>query len=219
MPQNHKVTQGECLSSIAKKYGFNDYRIIYDDGANAAFKQKRPNPNIIFPGDIVVIPDHEIKEVPKPTEQTHNFVLEPHPVKLRLVVKNDEDKPFANMKYDLKVGSATFSGTTDGGGKIEQVIQPDDSSAELVLYPGEGENQNVVGIFKMDLGHLDPVEEATGVQARLNNLGFDCGKVDGIIGQMTQGAITAFQKHYGLTETGHADSSTKNKLKELHDWE
>jgi len=156
MPQNHKVTQGECLSSIAKKYGFNDYRIIYDDGANAAFKQKRPNPNIIFPGDIIVIPDHELKEVPKPTEQTHNFVIEPHPVKLRLVVKNDEDKPFANMKYDLKVGSATFSGTTDGGGKIEQVIQPDDSSAELVLYPGEGENKNIVGIFKMDLGHLDP---------------------------------------------------------------
>jgi N-acetylmuramoyl-L-alanine amidase len=219
MPQNHKVKQGECLSSIAKKYGFIDYRIIYDYGENAAFKQKRPNPNIIFPGDVIVIPDHDVKELSKPTEQTHNFVLDAHPVKLRLVVKDDEDKPLANMKYELKVGDATFNGTTDGSGKIEQVIQADDTTAELVLSSAEGENQNVVGIFKLELGHLDPVEEASGVQARLNNLGYDCGKVDGIIGPKTQEAISHFQSQNGLPETGHADAATKNKLKQLHDWE
>ena len=32
MPRNHKVAQGDCLSSIAKKYGFPDYKVIWDDG-------------------------------------------------------------------------------------------------------------------------------------------------------------------------------------------
>ena len=77
----------------------------------------------------------------------------------------------------------------------------------------------MITVFKLELGHLDPVAEATGVQARLNNLGFFCGKVDGIIGPMTQEAFKAFQEKNGLSETGTADQATRNKLAQLHDWE
>jgi hypothetical protein len=56
MAQNHIVVKGDTLSGIAKKHGFKDWRTIYNDPSNAAFRRKRPNPNLIFPGDVVVIP-------------------------------------------------------------------------------------------------------------------------------------------------------------------
>jgi N-acetylmuramoyl-L-alanine amidase len=121
------------------------------------------------------------------------------------------------MRYQLKIGSQTYTGTTGGDGKIEQDIPVEATSGELAVFPSGG-TQNAIGIFSLEIGHLDPVEEATGVQARLNNLGFDCGAVDGIIGPMTQEALRAFQKKYGLSETGNADTATRNKLRELHDW-
>lgn len=55
MPE-HTVKAGECLSSIAASYGFRDYRTICDHPSNAAFRAKRPNPNLIYPGDVVMIP-------------------------------------------------------------------------------------------------------------------------------------------------------------------
>ena len=53
----HTVIRGDCLSSIAKQYGFSDYKTIYDHPQNQAFKQKRPNPNLIMAGDEIFIPE------------------------------------------------------------------------------------------------------------------------------------------------------------------
>ena len=219
MPQNYKVKQGDCLSSIAKKYGFPDYKVIWDDGANADLKNKRVNPNILFPGDVVVIPDIDLKQVDKSTEQKHNFVLDAGTVKLQLIVKDDEDKPYSNCKYDLRIDGKEFSGTTDGSGKLVQEIPADSVSGEVALYSNDGESENISALLKIELGHLDPIAEATGVQARLNNLGFFCGKVDGIIGPMTEEALKAFQQKNGLSVTGSADQATRDKLAQLHDWE
>ena len=219
MPQNHKVKQGECLSSIAKKYGFPDYKVIWDDGANAQLKEKRKNPNMLFPSDIVVIPDLELKQLDKSTEQKHNFVLDAGTVKFQLIVKDDEGKPYANCKYDLKIDGKEFTGTTDGSGKFEQEIPAEAANGEVAIYETKEGTESVVTVFKLELGHLDPVAEATGVQARLNNLGFFCGKIDGIVGPMTQEAIKAFQEKNGLSATGTADESTRKKLSQLHDWE
>jgi hypothetical protein len=57
MPNTYKVQPGDTLNKIASKHGFNNYRDIYDHPSNAALRAKRPNPNLIFPGDVIVIPD------------------------------------------------------------------------------------------------------------------------------------------------------------------
>lgn len=57
MPTSYTVKPGDNLSKIAVKHGFNNYREIYDHPSNAAFRAKRPNPNFIFPGDVIIIPD------------------------------------------------------------------------------------------------------------------------------------------------------------------
>jgi hypothetical protein len=60
MATNYTVRPGDTLGKIAARYGFSNYREIYDHPANAAFKAKRPNPNLIFPGDVIVIPDRGV---------------------------------------------------------------------------------------------------------------------------------------------------------------
>jgi hypothetical protein len=51
------VRSGDNLSAIARRFGLKSFRDIYDHPDNAAFRIKRPNPNLIFPGDVVMIPD------------------------------------------------------------------------------------------------------------------------------------------------------------------
>jgi hypothetical protein len=57
MAIDHTVVQGEYLSKIARNYGFSDYRTIWEHPKNAALKQARQNPNVLFPGDRLFIPD------------------------------------------------------------------------------------------------------------------------------------------------------------------
>ena len=45
------------MSSIAALYGFADYQLIYGDGANAELRRLRPNPNVLYPGDRVFVPE------------------------------------------------------------------------------------------------------------------------------------------------------------------
>jgi hypothetical protein len=67
MSTNHVIEQGEHLSHLAAQYGFRDYLTIWDHPNNAALKDKRQNPNVLFPGDSVFIPDKEKKSVSRPT--------------------------------------------------------------------------------------------------------------------------------------------------------
>jgi membrane-bound lytic murein transglycosylase B len=46
--------------------------------------------------------------------------------------------------------------------------------------------------------------ERLALQTSLTKLGFDIGKIDGLIGARTRGAIRLFQKAHGLTADGYA---------------
>ena len=71
--KTHIVKQGESVAGIAKKYGFSNWLTIYNHADNAELKQKRPNPNVLYPGDKVVIPEKTVKEESGATEQRHRF--------------------------------------------------------------------------------------------------------------------------------------------------
>lgn len=45
-------------------------------------------------------------------------------------------------------------------------------------------------------------EDVADLQAKLNLIGFDCGRVDGIFGPATQAALTEFQRNIGLPTNG-----------------
>lgn len=50
------IQADDSLSGIAEKFGIADWRTIYDDPRNAAFKAAHPNPNAILAGEIITIP-------------------------------------------------------------------------------------------------------------------------------------------------------------------
>lgn len=54
----HTVKKGEHLTGITKKHGFpgGAWKKIYKASYNAPLRKRRPDPNVILPGDIVALP-------------------------------------------------------------------------------------------------------------------------------------------------------------------
>ncbi|MGH9900763.1 MAG: PGRP and LysM peptidoglycan-binding domain-containing protein, partial [Pyrinomonadaceae bacterium] len=196
----HVVAQGECLSSITKLYDYSDHQIIYNHPNNVELKRQRPNPNVLYPGDKLFIPNKECKKVPAATGKRHKYVRHRPKVMLRLVVKDENWEPFLGRHYQLKFNTLAkpYSGTTSASdGKIEhpQAGEPEIGSdveeGELTVWLSDDSSQPPA-VWKLKLGHLDPVEELTGVQKRLANLGFPTGEPDGELNEPTKGALAAF---------------------------
>ncbi len=108
MAQKHEVKPGESLSSIAHQYGFADWHTIYNHESNNEFRKLRANPNSIYAGDEVVIPDKDPKKKKHaaPTEQTHKFVG-----KVRRGVSNLKWEPAEGKSGDPK--TAELHGETN----------------------------------------------------------------------------------------------------------
>lgn len=209
----HTVEPGEYLSAIARQYGFSDYRVIWDHPENAKLKGKRKNPSILYPGDQLFIPVKETGEENGPTEQRHRFRLKGKDLMLRLMIRDLGHQPLANTFCELHVGNRTYDLTTDDEGRIEQEI-PFDSAEGLLLF-----TDPLIPFqrgIRIKIGHLDPIEEVSGQQARLNNLGYDAGPVDGKDGEKLRFALQEFQCDQGLKVDGVCDAGTQAKLKEIH---
>lgn len=204
--EKQDVGEGESTSSLAKKNG-HFWKKLWDHPENAELKQLRKDPNVLFADDKIFIPEVELKELPKPTEQRHKFKRKGEPCKIKLqLLQNGE--PRANEDYVFEVGGKLIKGKTDADGQLEHYIPGDSSMGTLTLRNGED-------VYPVKIGVLDPVDKETGVQQRLNNLGYDCGAEDGEIGEQTIEALKKFQAEHDLQVSGEADAATKAKLKEL----
>jgi len=208
MATKHTVKQGECISSIAAKYGLFP-ETIWEDPANAELKERREDPNVLAPGDVVVIPDKRIKEERVGTDKRHRFRKKGVPELLRLRLLDEDGEPLANEPYLLSVEGTVRRGTTDGDGVVTEHISPDARSGRLVLLNTEEE-------YRLALGHLDPLDSATGVQDRLNNLGFTCGSVDGVIGPKTQESISYYREVASLAEGDGVDREFLDHIASQH---
>ena len=91
MAKDYVIRQGDCISSIAFRNGF-DWITLWNEPANAELKERRKDPNLLFPGDVVHIPDLRLKEVDRPTDQCHSFKVKNVPAKLRLRLLGAEDE-------------------------------------------------------------------------------------------------------------------------------
>ncbi len=205
MPKQ-RVGSGETAISLAKKNGF-FWQTVWNHGENAALKNKRKDPTLLFEDDEIFIPEKRVKEVTKSNESEHSFKLKGDPCKIKLQLLKI-GKPRANEDYIIEIEGDQIKGKTDGEGLIEHFIPAAARSAKLILRNGKD-------VFPIKIGDLNPLEEPSGIQQRLNNLGFSCGSEDGEIGERTKEALKKFQAEHKLDATGELDSSTKSKLKEL----
>ena len=227
------VQQGDCISSIAHRAG-HFWQTIWNHPDNAELKRIRKDPNILLPGDRVAIRPLEIKNETRPTDQRHKFVRKGEPAKLRLrvMIEDDDDtpesgpgaqsadssgsgetkrlpQPRADQPYVLQLDGTLYQGQTDADGMIDIYIPPGARSGRLTIGP-----DNMV--IPIQLGSLDPLTGLSGIQERLNNLGFNCGAPDGMLSNRTMAALQLFQRQYGLEQSGEPDAASIAKLKEVH---
>jgi hypothetical protein len=214
MASHYTVKQGDYLPKIAEENGFYDYLTIWDHAQNKQLKDKRKNPNVLAPGDELFIPDKTVKTEAGATGQRHRFKVKTGKLVLRLIVEDLYGKPVANAKCELRVDGAVFQVVSAGDGKIEQEIPVTAQDAELIVTDGETSLKNVK--LKIEIGHLDPVEELSGQKSRLSNLGYYLGSLDKDDALQFKSAVEEFQCDQGLTVDGDCGPKTQAKLKEIH---
>jgi hypothetical protein len=244
MATTHAVAAGECISTIAHDYGL-PWEKIWNHPENAQLKKTRKDPNVLREGDAVFIPDKESKTVSVATNARHRFVVKRPVAKLRLRVVVDNgpkpapepppgppspdrrnhagedpdpdatgrsDQPRKSLDYVLEIEGKTITGTTDADGYVDCEIPPKARQGRLVLAPGTPHETAV----EINLGHLDPIGEVSGVKQRLRNLCFDCGPPDDEETPALEAALRAFQAKHALAVTGKIDDATRAELLKAH---
>jgi hypothetical protein len=207
--KKHIVKQGDCISSIAFKYGFFP-DTIWNDSKNNKLKQDRKDPNVLFPGDEVFIRDKEKKEESCPSEQRHRFkrkgVPETFDIQFRV-----NGVPRSNEDYVLDIDGELSEGKTDKDGVVELFIPPNAKKGKITFRQSGDE-------YELELGDLDPITETSGVQARLRSLGFYSGPVHGKMSDELEQAIRDFQaaQNPNKEPTGQLDEDTRKKLQQAY---
>lgn len=234
MSTKHVVRQGDCISSIAEKYG-HFWETIWNHSDNADLKNVRQDPNVLLAEDVVMVPDVEEKQESGGTDERHRFKKKGVPAKIRLKIMREpppdaggsqesgdviqstastpQDETRPDLPYRLEIDGQVTAGSTDGEGMIEFSIPPGARRGKVILEPNTTRAKEI----PLMLGALDPVSETRGVKQRLANLGFDCGNTnDDALTEEAEAALRFFQEEYGLEVSGAVDDATRNKLKEIH---
>jgi LysM repeat protein len=118
MPETYSayvVRPGDTLSAIARKYGFSNPLLIYNDPANAAIRQRRPSPNLIQPGDRIAIPANRAMQIQNLQKQLQSL----------LALRHDSDATFLKIEQELDQvirKYKTVSETADAAAMVAGIV-------------------------------------------------------------------------------------------------
>lgn len=240
---DHEVRDGECMSSIAKTTG-HFWETIWNDPGNSELKSVRKDPNVLLPGDRVVVPPLRPKQEPGATEQHHRFRRKGEPAKLRIRLVREPDRDPTEAPEMIVVQSGKDSITEDPEPQT-QALEDEPRAAVPYILDVDGEryegttdadgyleapipgnarkaklllNPGTENEEELDLvlGRLDPISEYVGVKQRLANLTFECGDRTDELTDGLRWAIKAFQHKHGLEETGDLTEELRNMIQDLH---
>lgn len=201
------VVQGECAISRAASAGVTWER-VWQDPENAHLVSERQAPGILMEGDDLHVPDVRERLVDAATERTHRFVRTMQTAVLRLRLRR-HGRPVAHTMATLTAGERVFTETGDAEGRVAFSIPPEITEAILQIA---GDRQQ----YLLRIGWLDPIDETSGVQARLFNLGFDPGPIDNDFGGNTRRAMQQFQVEHALRVTRGLDQATRDAVRAEH---
>lgn len=201
------IKDGDCAHSLAVAKGMTLDKVWFDS-ANSALRQKRANPHVLMAGDKLTLPDRTDGQESCETEKRHCFQRKGLRARLMLKIQRN-DKPLGSADFILEVGNQSLQGVTGEDGSIDVHVPSDAKQATLRLANGKES-------YKLSLGYLDPIDEVSGYQARLHNLGFFPGPIDGIDGAKTKSAVRQFQSVVGATVDGIVGSETRKHLEERY---
>jgi len=207
---SYTAKDGETLADIAiRECGLVNLASILSDAQNKALFTLRPD-QVLHEGDIVALPEREAgtKEEKLEPEMINEFETDRPEPNLVLQILDRSRKPRAGVKYQLILQDGRdIKSETDGDGKLQAGIPYEQSTVSLAI----GQVKRTLAIGQLKSGF-----SVEGIQARLNNLGYEAGLVDGNMGLATSAAIRRFQKDNGLNETSEVTEALWNKLREVY---
>jgi hypothetical protein len=212
MPKVHTVKQGEHLASIAAANGFFGTAPIAKHPDNRALMQQRA-PEVLMPGDRLTIPAIEPASFKVATGRLHTFVVRRPRLKLRVAFQKADGAPSAKRSFRASYdGGAAMQGTLTDDGLLDLPIPVATRRVDVTLAPTDSESEQIYQFF---LGQLDPVDEYSGLIARLQNLGYLRPSFDDDETELRL-AIEEFQCDAGLPIDGEPSDALHTKLVELH---
>ena len=203
----HFVAQGEHAPGIAARYGFDDFREIWDHPHNADLRARRPSPAVLAAGDELHVPARTSASTTRATGAQHRFVSKEAPLKLRVRLQDFLGRPLRDTSFEFVSRDTKEPLTTDSDGHFETEIGKTDRDKRLLLDDFT---------VPLQIGSLDPIQEESGRNARLANLGYLLDPTDSSEDDDVHLAIEEFQADNDLALTGTFDSATQAKLLEVH---
>jgi hypothetical protein len=201
------IRQGDYLKKLAFVHGF-DADEVWDDPKNAELKRLRKDPDILAPGDVVHLPAAKKEGLPlqKGAANAYQVKVPRRETTLRFAGPLG---PYANEAFTVEGLGEPISGTTDAEGSLTLSIPV--AAAEVQVRFDRRRK-----VFRLHVGHMDPISEPSGVQARLAQIGLYHGPLNGQLDEDTLSALAVFQEKQGLPVTREPDEATLKALQEQY---
>jgi len=138
--------------------------------------------------------------------------------KFILCVQDQKGNKLRNKKVSFDFGGLRVERVTDNNGIIEIALEDNETLEGTFQFFNDEKSVNSThqGKMKVVEGLMADVSTIEGQQTRFNNLGFDAGVVDGLMGRRTRGAARGFQKSNSLDVDGIIGPKTQAKLKQVY---
>ena len=206
------VRKGDFLLKIALKMGF-DADTIWQDPKNADLRKSRPSMNVLCVGDVLYVPKKPARKWKSLQVGSKNPFKANVPTVQVAVTFVLEGKPLASEACTIRElpDLGTLTTTSDGTLRFE---------VPLAIVVATVEFSAVPLVQPLFIGHLDPVNEPSGVYQRLRNLGYvldDPGDGAAVDEQSLREPLGAFQADQGLADTsGTLNDDVRAKLKSVY---
>ena len=132
---------------------------------------------------------------------------------LKVQLTDQKGRPWSNANVTVSLNGRQMDIRADANGYISLPVPADCDHGDLDVAVSPAIPTQT---FSAGLNKLEPVDTVAGLQARLNNLGFNAGPVDGIMGRKTRAATRKFQSLHKLMVDGICGPQTQQKLTEIH---
>ncbi|MGH7439403.1 MAG: peptidoglycan-binding domain-containing protein [Polyangiaceae bacterium] len=204
------IRQGDHLVKLATRMGF-EVDAVWGDSKNADLRAKRPDFHQLCAGDILYVPERDAEWHSVSPGSTASFATKVQGMKISASFSR-AGKPLANAACVVHGLPAPNEMTTDGDGKLT-------FTAPVNVGQVTVEFKKPHFIQRLKLGHLDPIDEPSGVYQRLQNLHVQSrqGPLPAEFDPTAMGeALASFQQAQGLEVTGEVDDATRDKLRASH---
>lgn len=210
--KQHTIAPGDWIGALAKRFGFEDPRELWEHSANASLRQSRTSPELLLVGDVINIPEppseRGIRVLPG---RRYVFVVQkPDLLRIRMTGVAALVHLHGPLAYTFKAGESLTEGVVEQEGQVlELPLVPSATTATLEL---EGLEPRT-----FDIGGLGPASSEQGAQTRLLNLGYgSASSAPGGRSPEDSGLFRCLQSIHGLKPTGILDDATVALIEGLY---